>query len=90
MKSGISYPAQNMQIKYSSFYVYDEIESFLKKAQETYPDLMKLDVLAVTPEGRNIYAAEITDRSCGKAKDKSAYFIQACVQIGRASCRERV
>lgn len=68
-----------MQIKYSSFYIYDEIEAFLKKAQSSYPDLMKLDVLTKTPEGRNVYIVEITDKNHGEAKDKSAYFIQACV-----------
>lgn len=68
-----------MEIKYSSFYLYNEIEEFLKKAEQAHPDLIKLDVLAKTPQGRNIYVAEVTDRRQGDAGDKSAYFIQACV-----------
>ena len=60
-----------MEIKYSSFYLYNEIEEFLKKAEQAHPDLIKLDVLAKTPQGRNIYVAEVTDRRQGDAGDKS-------------------
>ncbi len=66
-------------VKYDSFYLYDEISGFLKAAQAVAPDLVTLDSLTSTPEGREVWLATITDPSTGPAESKPAYHVQANV-----------
>lgn len=66
------------KIDYGKFYTYDELSSALTYFADKYPKLMKLSVLDVTEEGRNIYLVEISDDVCSEDTDKKAgYYMQA-------------
>ncbi len=67
------------EIKFDSYYLYDEITDFLKAAEAVAPDLVTLDSLTTTPEGRQVWIATITDPSTGPAESKPAYHVQANV-----------
>ena len=47
--------------QYDHYWNYAEMEEFLQKMAETYPSLMKLEVLSKTNEGRNIYGVTISE-----------------------------
>jgi len=64
-------------IKYDSFYLYDELTAFLKQCQQAQGNLFQLESLVKTPEGRDVWLATITDPATGPAADKPAYFVQA-------------
>jgi hypothetical protein len=72
-------------IKFSEFYKYQELERFLFEAEKSYSQYIKLKNLVVTPEGRNVYLAEITNPETGTAENKGAYFIQAGVHAQEAA-----
>ena len=73
-----------LHIKFSEFYKYHEMESFLLEAEKSYNPYIKLKNLTATPEGRNVYLVEITDPETGTAENKGAYFIQAGVHAQAA------
>jgi len=68
-----------LHIKFSEFYKYHEVESFLLDVEKSHGRYIKIKNLVATPEGRNVYLAEITDSETGLAENKGAYFIQAGV-----------
>lgn len=68
-----------LNVKFSEFYKYQELEDFLFEAEKMYGQCVNLKNLTQTPEGRNVYLVEITDSETGMAEKKGAYYIQACV-----------
>lgn len=68
-----------IDIIYDTFYRYEELVAFLDEAKNNYPDLINVKSLTKTPEGRDVFLAEITDNSTGSCESKCAYYIQANV-----------
>ncbi len=66
-------------VKFDSFYRYDEMVEFLKGCQAAAGDLCKLASLVETPEGRQVWIATLTDPATGAPEDKPAYYVQASV-----------
>lgn len=56
------------------FYNYDEICAFLKSAKESYPDLVDIQSLAKTTEGRDIWG--VTLSKGGNPDTKPAFYVQ--------------
>lgn len=71
-------------IIYDHFYLYSEIEEFLFEAAQEYPDFIRIQIIAVTPEGRNVYLASVTDFSYD-GENKGAYYVQANVHAKETS-----
>ncbi|NLF18095.1 MAG: hypothetical protein GX595_12720 [Lentisphaerae bacterium] len=65
------------EIRYESFYRYDEMTAFLREAAAEHPERLTLASLARTPEGRELWLATLTDPSTGPAESKPAYYVQA-------------
>ena len=65
-------------VKYDTFYLYDEMAAFLREAARQ-TDLVRLHTLTETPEGREVFLAEVTDFGTGASEDKPAYWLQAAV-----------
>ena len=68
--------------QYDHYWNYAEMEEFLQKMAETYPSLMKLEVLSKTNEGRNIYGVTISE---GLKEDKPAFYMDGCTHAGEIS-----
>ena len=67
-------------IDYGKYYTYKELEYELKTLCDKYPDMMKLDTLAVTEEGRNVYVAEVTRNvHSSETEEKGGYYVQSSV-----------
>ena len=60
--------------KLNHFHNYEEICDYLYAAQKAYPDLMTLESLAKTTEGRDIWCATLSKG--GDAASKPAFYVQ--------------
>ncbi|MBQ1270029.1 MAG: zinc carboxypeptidase [Clostridia bacterium] len=70
---------------YDRYYLYSEIEAILKGYEKDYPEFTRLESLAVTAEGRNIWAISVTDTRCGDFADKPAYCIDGNIHAGEVT-----
>ncbi|MFP4249648.1 MAG: M14 family metallopeptidase [Armatimonadota bacterium] len=67
------------EVKFNSFYTYDELTTFLQTAEAGAEGFMTLDSLATSPEGREIHVATLADPAGGAADARPAYHVQANV-----------
>lgn len=70
---------------FDRFYRYEDIEKFLFSAVSERKDVLRLESLHETKEGRKVYLAVITDFSTGEDREKSAYYIQANVHANEGA-----
>jgi len=68
-----------VQVSWNRFYDYNELTVILKKLNEAYPGLSKLESVGKTYEGREIWCIAITNFKTGKDSDKPAYYIDAAI-----------
>jgi len=64
-------------IRFDSYYKYDEITGFLKKWADEYPQLLRLDSIGQSYEGRDIWIVTLTNKDTGPAEEKPAYWVDA-------------
>lgn len=70
---------------YEQYDTYDELTEKLKKLQTQYPELAKLNSIATTPEGRQLWMMVITDFAAGEADLKPAYYIDGNFHAGEVT-----
>lgn len=64
-----------MDLDYGHYYKYDELIEFLHQLVTGYPDLIELQAIGKSYEGRDLYVATLTNQETGTALDKPAYWI---------------
>src|SRR5882672_8126610 len=62
-------------LDYTHYYRYDELISALKSFATEFPDLVEIQFIGSSFEGRPIPLATITNRATGSADDKPAYWV---------------
>ena len=70
---------------YDHYYLYEEIAEKLKDYAARFPRYCKLDVIGVTPEGRDILLLEITDTETGDFSEKPAYYAEGNIHAGEVT-----
>lgn len=70
---------------YDHFYLYGEITEILQKYAQEHPELCRLNSLAKTLEGRDIWQMDITNTKTGSYEDKPAYCIDANIHAGEVT-----
>lgn len=68
--------------RYDHYWKYEEMEQALQTLAETYPSLMKLEVLNRTKEGRAIYGVTISE---DLNEDRPAFYMDGCTHAGEVS-----
>ena len=69
--------AQLSAPSYDHWYGYDELVAWLRQAADAFPGLCALRSIGKTPEGRDIWLAEVTDTATGSAEDRPVFFVHA-------------
>ncbi len=64
-----------MDVRYDRFYRYDDFTEILKGYAKKYPDLLSLESIGKSYEGRDIWVLTATNVKTGAAADKPAYWI---------------
>lgn len=62
---------------FSHYLTYQELTDYLTQMAQAYPNLMQLESLGKTDEGREIWLATLTDKTTGEALEKPGYWIDA-------------
>ncbi len=70
---------------YDHYYPYAEYTAALSKLCESYPDLVTLESLAKTEEGRDVFALTLSHKSGLPSSDKPAYYIDANIHAGEVT-----
>ena len=74
-----------MLLKYDHYYTYPELTQAMHDLAAAYPELAKLEAIGTSPEGRSLWLMEITDRACGEACSKPAYYIDGNHHAGEVT-----
>ena len=75
--SAMSNESPSTSIAFDRYYDYDEMTDHLRRLADARPDLMTLESLGRTFQGREVWAATITNRATGAPGDKPGYYIDA-------------
>ncbi|HEX2916792.1 MAG TPA: M14 family metallopeptidase [Chloroflexia bacterium] len=67
---------------FSHYFKYDELVSFLHEMAEAYPQLIRLETIGQSYEGRKLWVATLTNRQTGPALEKPGYWIDANTHAG--------
>lgn len=70
---------------YDHFYLYGEITEILHRYADEHPDLCRVYSLNKTPEGRDIWAIDVTNTKTGAYENKPAYCIDANIHAGEVT-----
>ena len=75
----------NTTFSYDHYWKFEELSANLRKLAEKWPGLCKLESLAKTPEGRDIWAMTITDPATGTAEEKPAFYTDGSHHAGEVT-----
>ena len=64
-----------VDLRWNRFYDYNGIVEIMERIESAYPQLVKMESIGKSFEGRDIYVLKITDYKSGSDKDKSAMYI---------------
>jgi len=76
------------KIDFSHYHRYQELTDILKSLAESYPNLATLHSIGKTPQGRDLWVMEITNKKTGASADKPAYWIDGNTHGGEVTGRE--
>ncbi len=66
------------------YYKHEEMREFLEKIQKQFPNLVKIEQIGETYEGRAIWVAKITNFETSDM-EKSAYYVEANIHAGEVT-----
>jgi len=72
-------------IEFNRYYKYDELTTLLKAYADEYPNLVKVESIGKSYEGRDIWALTVTNLSTGAAADKPALWIDGNIHATELS-----
>jgi Zinc carboxypeptidase len=64
-----------VEMSWRKYHDFNQIDQFQQDLQKAFPNLIKIETIGKSYEGRNIYALHITDFKVGNAKEKPAFYI---------------
>lgn len=73
------------EFDFSHYYTYDELAQFLHTLAEIYPDLIHLESMGQSYEGREIWLAILTQHQSGLASEKPGYWIDGNIHAGEVT-----
>ncbi len=68
-----------VDLRFDKFYNYDEVTDALNQLQQAYPDLVTLESIGKSVEGRDMWMVTINNATTGADRDKAAIYIDANV-----------
>mgnify|MGYP003342725740 CR=1 FL=1 len=76
-----------MTIDFSRFYRYEELSSLLQALVSEHPDLLRLESMGRSFEGREIWVLSLTRFATGPAEEKPALWVDGNIHADRKSTR---
>lgn len=72
-------------IKFDTFYRYDDLTCLLKAYADEYPQLVQVESIGTSHEGRDIWLATVTNAETGLAKEKPAMWVDGNIHATELS-----
>jgi murein tripeptide amidase MpaA len=66
---------------FDHYYRYDELTRLLQGMAEAHPDLLRLESIGKSHEGREIWLATVTRFETGPAEEKPAFWVDGNVPL---------
>ncbi|MFP4200492.1 MAG: M14 family metallopeptidase [Clostridia bacterium] len=73
------------QYRPDHYYTYDEMVDYLHAVAREFPDLVTVESIGDSIEGRALWAVTVTDLKGRPPEDKPAVYIDACIHAGEVS-----
>lgn len=77
-------------IAFDRYYRYDELTELLRAYASEHLDLIELEAIGQSHEGRDIWMVTVTDKSTGAAKDKPAFWCDGNIHASEVSASTAV
>lgn len=74
-----------VDISFDKYYRYDDLTRIVNEFAEEYPDLVTLESIGKTYEGRDIWILAITNKDTGDASEKPAVWVDANIHASEVS-----
>ncbi|MDW8297527.1 MAG: M14 family metallopeptidase, partial [Raineya sp.] len=68
-------PNPKVKVAWNRYYTYDEVTNICRQIQKAYPDLVSMESIGKSYQGKDIWALTITDFKTGKPETKPAFYI---------------
>jgi murein tripeptide amidase MpaA len=72
-------------IRFDTFYRYDDLTRLVKAYAEEYPQLVRVESIGKSYEGRDIWVATVTNFASGDAKEKPALWVDGNIHASELS-----
>jgi len=72
-------------VRYDTYYRYDDLTAILRAFVSEYPQLVKLEAIGQSYEGRDIWLVTITNQETGPAEDKPALWVDGNIHATEVS-----
>src|SRR5712692_9384651 len=72
-------------VRFDRFYRYDDLTRILSAFADEHPQLMRLESIGKSYEGRDIWLATLTNHSSGDAKEKPALWVDGNIHASEVS-----
>lgn len=72
-------------VRFDTYYRYDELKGILKQFAEQYPKLMRLESIGASYEGRDIFVATVTNFETGPDREKPALWVDGNIHASEVS-----
>jgi murein tripeptide amidase MpaA len=73
------------QIRFDTYYRYKELSSILQSYAQEFPNLVRLESIGKSYEGRDILVATLTNFETGEAEHKPAFWVDGNIHASEVS-----
>ncbi|MBS3937913.1 MAG: hypothetical protein KGZ50_05025 [Peptococcaceae bacterium] len=77
--------AERVPIKFDKYHLYAELTDYLHQYALLYPDFLTLESIGKSHEGREVWAATITNKATGSEGEKPALYVDANIHAGEVT-----
>ncbi len=72
-------------MSFDRYYTHDEMTGWLKTKEREHPDLIRLESIGTSYEGRDVWAVTVTDRTAGEPEHKPGFYVDGNIHAGEVT-----
>ena len=72
-------------MSFDRYYTHDELTGWLETREREHPDLIRLESIGTSYEGRDVWAVTVTDRSAGEPEHKPGFYADGNIHAGEVT-----
>lgn len=76
---------ERVAVSFDRYYTHDEMTGWLKTKEREHPDLIRLESIGTSYEGRDVWAVTVTDRTAGEPEHKPGFYVDGNIHAGEVT-----